>query len=168
MIRPDAAGARWLPAPWWAALAALVLTLAPVAVKAGEGAAEAGEGAAPQPEAAAEPKEPAPMEFESYQLVILERGPRAEEYSGEALEKIQAQHLAHLTKMRESGKMLVAGPFSDQPDERLRGMCLYQVASVEEARSLAEADPAVKAGRVKVTVMTWWTRKGAVVFPASE
>jgi hypothetical protein len=36
--------------------------------------------------------------------------------------------------------------------------------SVDEARELAEQDPSVKAGRMAVDVMSWWTPKGSVSF----
>ena len=66
------------------------------------------------------------------------------------------------------GYAVVAGPFGDQDDERLRGLVLYRVGSVDEARRLAEADPAVQAGRLEVEVMTWYTEKGALAFPGVE
>ena len=81
----------------------------------------------------------------------------------EELERIQEQHLGHLAAMAEAGKLVVAGPFSDQPDESLRGLCIY-LTTVDEARELANRDPAVKAGRLAVDVMTWWTEKGSVSF----
>ena len=56
-----------------------------------------------------------------------------------------------------------AGPFSDQPDDTLRGLCFY-ATSVEQARELAASDPSVRAGRMAVEVMTWWTKKGSVTF----
>lgn len=104
-------------------------------------------------------------EFEVYQLVLLRRGPSWTPGSTEALKELQAQHLAHLGAMAEQGKMVAAGPFGDQDDETLRGLCLYRVGSVDEARGLAEQDPMVQAGRLKVEVMSWYTEKGYVVFP---
>jgi len=70
--------------------------------------------------------------------------------------------------MAREGYAVVAGPFGDQDDERLRGLVLYRVGSVGEARRLAEADPAVQAGRLEVEVMTWYTEKGALAFPGVE
>jgi uncharacterized protein YciI len=67
--------------------------------------------------------------------------------------------------MGQSGKMLIAGPLGDQPDPALRGVCLYRVGSVDEARALAEQDPAVRAGRLRVEAMTWWVGKGYLAFP---
>jgi uncharacterized protein YciI len=76
---------------------------------------------------------------------------------------LQEQHLAYLDDLAAQGKLVGAGPFSDQPDESLRGLCFYGT-SVEEARTLAAQDPSVRAGRLTVDVMTWWTRKGSVSF----
>ena len=105
------------------------------------------------------------IEFERYQLVILRRGDNAEQIPKEQAAEIQRQHLAHLTRLGEQGKIVIAGPFSDQQDKTMRGMCLYRCASIDEARQLAEEDPAVKAGRLKVDVMTWNVEKGYMTFP---
>lgn len=105
-----------------------------------------------------------PPAFASYSLVVLMRGPAADKIPADKLEEILQAHLAHLRAMGESGKMLVAGPLGDQPDPSWRGLCLYRT-SLEEARQLAEADPAVQAGRLRVEVMTWYVEDGALAFP---
>ena len=51
------------------------------------------------------------MDLDSYSFVLLKRGPRAAEYSGEELDRLQEQHLAHLDAMGEQGHLLIAGPF---------------------------------------------------------
>ena len=58
------------------------------------------------------------MELDSYTFVLLKRGPRAAEYSGEELDRLQEQHLAHLAAMAEQGHLLFAGPFSSSPTSR--------------------------------------------------
>ena len=103
------------------------------------------------------------MELESFAFVLLRRGPRSQEFSESELDALQAQHLAHLDEMTARGKLVAAGPFSEQPDDSLRGLCIY-ATGVDEARELAEQDPSVKAGRMAVDVMTWWTPKGSVSF----
>jgi uncharacterized protein len=103
------------------------------------------------------------VELEQFAFVLLRRGPRAHEFSDSELDVLQAQHLAHLDEMTARGKLLAAGPFSDQPDDSLRGLCVY-ATSLDEARELAERDPSVKAGRMAVDVMSWWTPKGSVSF----
>jgi uncharacterized protein len=101
------------------------------------------------------------MELDSYSFVLLKRGPRALEFSEAELEKLQAAHLAHLAAMTEQGHLVVAGPFSDQPDETLRGFCLYRT-DLDETRRLAESDPSVQAGRMAVDVRAWWTAPGTL------
>jgi hypothetical protein len=103
------------------------------------------------------------VELDRYSFVLLRRGPRADEYSEEELERLQQAHLAHLAEMGERGVMPVAGPFSEQPDETMRGFCLYTV-ELDEARRLAESDPSVQAGRMAVEVFNWWTKKGALPY----
>jgi uncharacterized protein YciI len=56
------------------------------------------------------------------------------------------------------GKLVAAGPFLD--NTKARGVVIYRVANVEEARSLAAADPAVKAGRLVLEAHPWMTFKG--------
>lgn len=87
------------------------------------------------------------------------------ELESDAAEKIQRQHLGHLAAMRAAGHLLVAGPLRNQPDPRLRGICLYRTGSIATALELASSDPAVRAGQLKVEAMAWFTRAGALAFP---
>lgn len=107
------------------------------------------------------------MDLVSYTFVLLRRGERAAEYEGEELDRLQAAHLAHLAAMADRGAMVVAGPFGDQPDETLRGFCLYRTP-LEETRALVEADPSMQAGRMRADVFTWYTQRGAVAFPLAQ
>lgn len=119
---------------------------------------------AAEPGPRSQPEKPS-FEMESFQLVLLRRGPAWTPEVTPAVEALQEQHLAHLEAMGRAGKLLVAGPLGDQPDPTLRGVCLYRVGSVDQARALAEQDPAVKAGRLRVEAMTWWVGKGYLAFP---
>ncbi len=98
------------------------------------------------------------VEMTQYQLVFLVRGPKAESISGKELEALQEKHLGHIFKMLDAKKAAVAGPFMEDTD--LRGILVFQVGSVEEAKKLAEQDPAVIAGRLKVEIHPWWVAKG--------
>jgi uncharacterized protein YciI len=105
------------------------------------------------------------VELEEYQLVILRRPPTAPDLDEESLDRIQAEHLAYLGALRDEGRIVTNGPVLDQPDESLRGLVLYCVGSLEEARALAERDPSVVAGRLAVEAMTWWCPAGSMVLP---
>jgi uncharacterized protein YciI len=102
------------------------------------------------------------VELESYTFVLLRRGPRADEFSEQELEELQAGHLAFLDRMRDEGHLLLAGPFRDQEDETKRGLCVYRTSIEETKKLVAEGDPSVRAGRMAVELMTWLTRKGAL------
>jgi uncharacterized protein len=104
------------------------------------------------------------VNVDSVTLVLLRRGPRADELSQEELDDLQERHLAYLDEMRRRGHMAAAGPFGDQPDQSLRGICLY-LTDLEETRRLAEGDPSVRAGRLTVDVMRWSFLRGDVVLP---
>jgi uncharacterized protein YciI len=104
------------------------------------------------------------VELERYTFVLLRRPPDPTEYPAERLNEIQEQHLAHLGELRARGVLLLAGPFGDQPDESLRGLCVL-TTGVDETRELMANDPAVRAGRLVAEVMSWWTAPGSL--PAS-
>ncbi len=106
-----------------------------------------------------------PMEFDKYWMVFLERGDNPPQLDEEASAELQRQHLAHLSKVYRERYTLVAGPFEVPEDEPLRGIVLYR-GDLERDRvvELASADPAVKAGRLKVRVMKWWTGAGVMTF----
>jgi hypothetical protein len=63
-----------------------------------------------------------------------------------------------------AGKLLGAGPFTDQSDDSFRGICFY-ACPLAEARELVAADPSVQAGRLAFDAMTWLTPAGTVDFP---
>jgi uncharacterized protein YciI len=102
--------------------------------------------------------------MEKYYLVLLKRPAQPPQLEAKALEDLQKRHLDHLKQMYFAGKMVVAGPFDEQKDPTLRGLCLYRVGSLEEARKPVEDDPMVRAGRLEVEALAWWVEKGAVTF----
>ena len=102
------------------------------------------------------------MELEAYELVFLRRPRDAPDYDDETLDRIQAAHLAYLGSLHESGHIVTNGPVLEQADESLRGLVVYRVGSLDEARRLAEQDPAVEAGRLAVDVMLWWCPAGSM------
>jgi uncharacterized protein YciI len=101
------------------------------------------------------------VESDTYTFVLLRRGPRADDYSDEQLDELQAAHLAFLAEMRQRGHLVLAGPFRDQDDETKRGLAIYRT-SLEETRRLTKQDPSVQAGRIAIEAMTWLTPKGVL------
>lgn len=102
------------------------------------------------------------MDLEAFELVILRRPPDACQYDEETLDRIQEEHLPYLGSLRSAGHIVTNGPVLDQPDESMRGIAFYRTGSLEEARRLAEQDPAVRAHRLTIEVMTWWCPPGTM------
>jgi uncharacterized protein len=93
-------------------------------------------------------------------LVLLRKGPAWTAEETPATRKIQEAHMANIRRMWQDHKLIVAGPTDDPVD--LRGIFVFKAASLEEARSLAATDPAVKAGRLVAMVYPWWVEKRAL------
>jgi uncharacterized protein YciI len=107
------------------------------------------------------------MHLEAFELVLLRRPAGAPSYDEATLERIQGEHLAYHARLREEGKVVTNGPVLDQADQALRGLTFYRMGSLDEARRLAEADPAVQAGRLTVEVMRWLCPADTMVRPGS-
>ncbi len=99
-------------------------------------------------------------EMKTYYLVFLKKGPNRNQDSVTTA-KLQEQHLAHLNKMAETGKMDICGPLLDEGD--IKGICIYNVATKEEVEKLANEDPMVKAGRLIVEIHPFYSAKGMIL-----
>lgn len=95
--------------------------------------------------------------MQQYFIAFLKRGPIRNQNEEEG-NRLQSEHLAHLSKMYELGYADISGPFGDDGD--IRGITIYNVPTLKIADSLANADPMVKAGRLIVEVHPWWAAKG--------
>jgi uncharacterized protein YciI len=98
--------------------------------------------------------------IKKYYLCFLKRGANKDMDSVQ-ISKIQEGHLAHLTELSNQGKICIAGPFGDNGD--LRGIIIFNVASLDEAEKLESEDPAVKAGRLTMEIKPWWGMKGSML-----
>ena len=105
------------------------------------------------------------MELEAFELVLLRRPGSAPDYPDAELDRIQGEHLAYHRRMREAGHIVTNGPVIEQPDPSLRGLAFYRTGSLERSRELAEDDPAVRAGRLAVEIMTWYCPPGTMSQP---
>ncbi|HJS58648.1 MAG TPA: YciI family protein [Vicinamibacteria bacterium] len=105
-------------------------------------------------------------EMTTYYFGMLMRGPKWSPEETPERAELQQQHLAYMDGMHKKGRLLIAGPLTD--DGTLRGLVVYKAASIEEARGFAEADPAVRAGRLKVELHPWMVKKGILREPEIE
>jgi uncharacterized protein YciI len=105
------------------------------------------------------------MDLEAFELVLLRTPDNAPAYDDAELERIQKEHLAYYAALRAAGQVVTNGPVRDQPDQALRGLGFYRTGSLERSGELAEADPAVRAGRLAVEIMTWYCAPGTMSKP---
>ena len=104
---------------------------------------------------------PGGFEMTTYYVGFLYRGSKwTPEHTAET-EALQNAHMANIRKLAEEGKLLLAGPFTDGGD--LRGIFVFRVGSMAEAQALAETDPAVKAGRLRLEFHPWYAAKNITV-----
>jgi uncharacterized protein len=103
------------------------------------------------------------LEFDQHTVVLSVRPPDAPELSEEEADALQDAHLAFRAELRDQGYLVAGGPLLDQDDERMRGISVWSVDPAT-ARELCSADPAVRAGRLAVQVMTWMVPAGNIHF----
>ncbi len=75
--------------------------------------------------------------------------------SKEETKKLFEGHMANINKLAEEGKLVVAGPFMKN-DRNYRGIYVFNVETVEEAKKLVETDPAIKANLLEAELTPWY------------
>jgi uncharacterized protein YciI len=81
--------------------------------------------------------------MKQYVMAFLKEGPTQVKDSAARMQ-LQMAHLKNITRLADEGKLVVAGPFMD--DQPIRGIFIFNVTTIEEAKALTETDPAIKAG----------------------
>jgi uncharacterized protein YciI len=95
--------------------------------------------------------------MKAYVMAFLKVGPNRER-SEEESAQLQRAHLENIKRMAKEGKLLVAGPFLDEGE--LRGIYIFNVETVEEAKALSETDPAIQAGSLVLELKPWYGPAG--------
>jgi uncharacterized protein YciI len=101
-----------------------------------------------------------PFKQVTYYFTFLRRGPNWTAQRTPETEKLQAAHMANINAMAKTGKLVIAGPFENAGE--FAGVFVFKVATLDEAKALAESDPAVKAGRLKVDTHPWLVAEGSL------
>ena len=101
-----------------------------------------------------------PIKMTTAYLGFLTRGTKWTPEKTPATEELQKAHIANIVRLAEMKKLVVAGPFGD--DGTLRGIFVFKVATLAEAKELAATDPAVKAGRLAVEIYPWFVPEGVL------
>jgi len=88
-----------------------------------------------------------------YVMALLKAGPNRNRPPEEA-RRLQAAHMANIDRLAAEGKLVLAGPFGD--DGVLRGIYIFDVATVAEAEALTKTDPAIQAGQLAMELHPWY------------
>ena len=88
-----------------------------------------------------------------YVMAFLKAGPERSQDKEEAA-RIQKAHMENIKRMADEGSLILAGPFLD--DGEIRGIYIFNVETIEEARELTATDPAIKAGRLVMELHPWY------------
>ncbi len=91
--------------------------------------------------------------MKSYVMAFLKAGPNRSQSQAEAAQ-LQKAHLNNITRLANEGTLVLAGPFLDEGD--VRGIYIFNVQTVEEAKALTESDPAIQAGRLVMELHPWY------------
>ena len=111
--------------------------------------------------------------WNEYVAIARERGALAlelfavESTPGEKPEAVPANLAAHLEyqrKMELAGRLVLAGPMSDDTGEQMQGvgLIIYRAASLDEARAIAEADPMHVSGARTFRLRRWLVNEGSL------
>ena len=98
-----------------------------------------------------------------YVLVILKTGPTRVP-DGDARKAMFAGHFANIERLSKAGKLALAGPFDKDP-AGWRGLYVFAVDSVEEARRLTATDPVIVNGEMVAEFHPWYGSAATMMIP---
>lgn len=105
--------------------------------------------------------QPPKMEMQSYQLVLLRRGPVWTAEQTPETQKLFEGHMANIKAMAATCKLVVAGPIDSPATDRtaLAGIFIFNAerAAVEE---MLKQDPAIAVGRLVPEIHDWYGDAG--------
>ena len=99
----------------------------------------------------------------SYVLVILRTGPNRVA-DPEARKAMFAGHMANMDRLAKEGKLVLAGPFGEN-DAQWRGLFLFAVEGVDEARRLTATDPVIIEGEMVADYYPWYGSAATMLLP---
>lgn len=98
-----------------------------------------------------------------YVLVILTTGTQRMP-DGPRRDAMFAGHFANMKRLADAGQLALAGPFVEHP-EGWRGLYVFAVDSLDEAKALAESDPVVVEGEMVPEYHAWYGSAALMMIP---
>lgn len=103
----------------------------------------------------AQPKQEPHSKLVKFHMAIVRKGPKWNDAKTPEVAQIHQQHFEYVMSVLNSGKAVIAGPLGD--DTGILGIFIFRAQSAEEARTLSDEDPAVKAGFHSNEMHPWWS-----------
>ncbi|MBK7981990.1 MAG: hypothetical protein IPK06_18670 [Ignavibacteriae bacterium] len=91
--------------------------------------------------------------MKKYVMAFLKRGPNKDIDSTKRAELMNA-HLTNIFRLADEGKLVLAGPFLN--DGELRGIYIFDVENLDEAKKLTETDPAIQQETLSMELIPWY------------
>lgn len=98
----------------------------------------------------------------SYVLVLLKTGPN-KMAPGKERDAMFAGHFANINRLAAEGKLALAGPFDGV--DGWRGLFVFAVKDIEEARQLTATDPVILNGEMVAEYHKWYGSAGVMDIP---
>ena len=89
----------------------------------------------------------------SYVLVVLKTGPN-KVAPGKERDEMFAGHFANIKRLATEGKLALAGPFDGA--DGWRGLFIFAVKDIEEAKQLTATDPVIMKGEMVAEYHKWY------------
>ncbi len=102
--------------------------------------------------------------MKQYVFCILKTGTNTKATQEESAAYFKG-HMDNINRLAKEGKLAVAGPFMKN-DKNYRGIFVFNVVTVEEAKALVESDPAVTAKIFEYELTPWYA--SAALMKVSE
>lgn len=100
----------------------------------------------------------------SYVLVILKSGPKRMP-DGPQRDAMFKGHFANIQRLADTGKLAIAGPFEPEDSEHWRGLFVFAVGSVDEAKALTATDPVIVNGEMVGEYHAWYASAALMAVP---
>lgn len=102
-----------------------------------------------------------------YVLVILKTGENKTASKEESNQAFRG-HMENINRLGKDGKLIVAGPLGKN-DKTYRGIFIFDVPTIEEAKALVDSDPAIKTKLLDVEMYEWYGSAALTEYlPASD
>ena len=99
----------------------------------------------------------------NYVLVVLKTGPTRMP-DGAQRDAMFAGHFANMERLAKAGKLVLAGPFTKDPDG-WRGLFVFAVQDTDEAKVLTETDPVITNGEMVAEYHAWYGSAATMLIP---